>query len=94
VEEPQVSLNRYAVRRDENEKPIVSALRLVGAEVELMSKPCDLLVRFRFQFFPMEVDNPQSKYRKRSPKQLETLKRMGIPLVRTADEALRIIGAM
>lgn len=89
-----MSLNRYAARRDRNEKSIISALRLVGAEVEQMSKPCDLLVKFRFQLFAMEIHNPESKYRRRSPKQLETLRRMGIPIISTADEALRLIGAL
>jgi hypothetical protein len=89
-----MSLNRYAVRRDENEPEIVSALEKVGAVVAKMSKPCDLLVRFRYQFFPMEVDNPKSKYRKRSKEQLQTLQRLGIPMVRTVDEALRIIGVL
>jgi hypothetical protein len=89
-----MSLNRYAARRDDNEPDIVEALEKVGADVERLKQPCDLLVLFRYRFFPMEVDNPKSKHRKRSKKQLDTLKRLGIPMVQTSDDALRVIGAI
>ena len=90
----EVSIHRRAARRDGNERPIIQALEQVGAVVEQMSRPCDLAVTFRFRHYLIEVDNPESKYRKRDEKQLETLERMRIPLVRTAEEALRVIGAM
>lgn len=90
----RVSLYRRAVRRDQNERDIVDALRKVGAHVVQMSKPCDLAVSFRFRHFLIEVDNPKSKYRQRDEDQLKTLQRMHIPMVRTAEEALRLIGAM
>lgn len=89
-----MSLPRYAAQRDGNEPDIVKALEKVGAKVERMSKPCDLAVQFRGAHYLIEVTNPASKYRKRSPDQLEVLARMRIPEVRTSDEALRIIGAM
>lgn len=89
-----VSIHRRAARRDNNERPIIQALESVGAKVEQMSKPCDLAVTFRGQHFLIEVDNPESKYRKREKDQLETFERMKIPMARTADEALRIIGAL
>lgn len=89
-----MSIHRRAARRDQNEAEIISALRRVGAQVEQMSKPCDLAVKFRYRHYLLEVDNPESKYRKRDAKQLETLERMGIPMVRTAEEALREIGAI
>ncbi len=89
-----MSLYRIDARRDDNEPEIVKALRKVGAQVEQIRQPCDLAVSFRAQHYLIEVDNPQSKYRKRKEKQLATLERMRIPMVRTADEALRIIGAL
>jgi len=88
-----LSIYRRAQRRDENEPEIVAALERVGAEVERMSQPCDLLVWFRRDHFPIEIDGVK-KYRKRSQKQLETLERMGIPRVKNPEEALRAIGAM
>lgn len=89
-----MSLYRRAARRDRNERPIIKALEAVGAVVAPMSKPCDLAVTFRGRHYLLEVDNPESKYRQRDEKQLETLERMRIPMVQTADEALRAIGAM
>ena len=89
-----MSIHRRAARRDDNEPVIIRALRDVGAQVEQMSRPCDLAVTFRARHYLIEVDNPESKYRKREQKQLETLERMRIPMVQTAYEALRVIGAL
>ncbi len=89
-----MSLHRRAARRDANEKPIIEAMEKCGAQVEQMSKPCDLAVSFAGRHYLIEVTNPENKYRKRDPKQVEILKRMRIPEIRTAEEALRIIGAM
>lgn len=88
-----MSLPRYAAQRDQNEEPIVKALLNVGAIVERMKQPVDLLVRFRAQVYVLEVDNPENKYRKRKKKQLEFIRDWDVPLVRTAEDALRAIGA-
>ena len=89
-----MSIHRRAARRDDNEPDIVQALEKCGAVVERMSLPCDLAVYFRGNHFLIEVTNPANKYRKRKPVQLDVQGRMRIPQVRTADEALRVIGAM
>lgn len=89
-----VSLYRIDARRDDNEPGIIKELKKVGAQVEQLRQPCDLAVTFRGRHYLIEVDNPESKYRKRKQKQLDTFSRMRIPMVRTADEALRIIGAL
>jgi hypothetical protein len=88
-----VSLNRYSAKRDANEADIIKALRKAGAKVEQLDKP-DLIVRFAMRIYLMEVTNPENKYRKRDEAQREFLETYMIPEVRTADEALRIIGAM
>ncbi|MGQ0836341.1 MAG: hypothetical protein ACT4O5_15755 [Gammaproteobacteria bacterium] len=88
-----MSLNRYATRRDDNEPAVVHALEKVGAKVERLKWPCDLAVKFRDRHFLIEVHNPESKYRKRSKKQLDALAKLGIPMVRSADEALQAVGA-
>jgi hypothetical protein len=88
-----VSLARHAKRRDDNEAQIIRDLRKVGAVVEQIDKP-DLIVRFAFRTYLMEVSNPGNKYRKREKAQLEFLEAFGIPVVTTSDEALRIIGAL
>jgi hypothetical protein len=87
-----MSINRIAARRDDNEPAVIKALERVGAKVEQMSRPCDLAVSFRGKHYLIEVDNPESKYRKRKQKQLDTFERMRIPMVRSAEEALRVIG--
>jgi DNA-binding transcriptional MerR regulator len=89
-----VSLYRIDARRDDNEPDIIKALKEAGAQVEQIRQPCDLAVAFRARHFLIEVDNPESKYRKRKQKQLETFQRMKIPMVQTPDEALRAIGAV
>jgi hypothetical protein len=88
-----LSLARHAKRRDENEAGIIRDLRKVGAIVEQLDKP-DLIVRFAFRTYLMEVSNPANKYRKREKDQLEFLETFGIPIVTSSDEALRLIGAM
>lgn len=42
-----MSLNRYAKRRDDNEKEIVAALEKAGCTVVRIDTPCDLLVSCR-----------------------------------------------
>lgn len=81
-------------RRDANEPDIVDGLTRAGAQVERLHKPCDLICRYRGQVFLLEVDNPMSKYRKREATQTAFLKAWNVPLVRTAYEALKAIGAV
>ena len=80
-------------RRDENEGEIVDALRGVGAKVERLDRPCDLLVKFRGLVSVLEVDGI-TRNRKREEKQLRFLHEWQVPLVKTAEEALRAIGAL
>lgn len=74
-------------RRDETEPDIVRALEAIGAAVERLDRPCDLLVRFRGQVWLLEVDGI-TKYRKRERKQIEFLTLWEVPIVKTAEEAL------
>jgi hypothetical protein len=89
-----LSLYRIDARRDDNEPDIIKELKKVGAKVEQLRQPCDLAVTFRGRHYLIEVDNPESKYRKRKQKQLDTFAKMRIPMVQTADDALRVIGAL
>lgn len=79
-------------RRDETEADIVAALEGIGARVERLDQPCDLLVRYRGWLFLLEVDGI-TRYRQRSVKQLEFLRDWQVPLVKTVEEAIRAIGA-
>lgn len=79
-------------RRDETEKNIVEALEAVGAKVERLDRPCDLIVRFRDVLYLLEVDGI-TEYRKRDKDQLEFLAEWNVPRVKTALQALEAIGA-
>lgn len=88
-----MSIYRKAATRDENESEIVEALRKAGAQVEYLSLPCDLLVRFRGVVQVLEVDGI-TKNRKRAQKQLDFIREWSVPLVKTPEQALRAIGAI
>ncbi len=80
-------------RRDETEPDIVQALLDIGAEVERLDRPFDLLVWFRGRLYPLECDGI-TEYRKRDADQAALLERWGIPIVRTSEQALRAVGAI
>lgn len=56
-----MGLSKYRAHRDKSEKPIVAALRGVGAHVLLLSGKGvpDLLVHFRGVWTPLEVKTPK-----------------------------------
>jgi hypothetical protein len=87
-----VKFRGHNAKRDANEPQIVRDLQKVGAKVWRLSQPCDLLVRFAFRLYLIEVTNPENKYRKREEDQLEFLQEWGVPIVTNSEEALRVIG--
>jgi len=50
-----MSLNRFAKRRDFNEKEIVKALESIGCSVYRLDIPCDLLCCYKGRTFLVEV---------------------------------------
>lgn len=84
-----MSLHRRAAKRDAAERPIVEALRAVGADVTFISGvgAPDLLIRFRGRLYGLEVKGPKGK---RTAAQIAT----DWPIVRSVEEALRNIGAI
>jgi hypothetical protein len=94
-----MSLNRYAVRRDISEPPIIEALERAGAEVWPLDYPVDLLVRFRGHWHLLECKTGRGKKLtvardKRQKEQIAFLESTQTPIVRTPMEALRAIGAV
>lgn len=83
----------HNAKRDLNELQIVKDLLKVGAKVHRLNKPCDLLVRFGFRLYLIEVSNPDYPNRQRDEEQLKFFEDWNVPMVTTSDEALRIIGA-
>lgn len=56
-----MSLNRYAKKRDLNEREIVDALRKAGATVVQLDRPVDLLVGYRRRTVLIEVKSKGGK---------------------------------
>lgn len=94
-----MSLNRYAKSRDENEPPIVDAMRAVGAVVFLIDEPADLLVYWRRRWHVLEVKLPfgprGGDHSKLEPNQRAAMLACpgAIKIVRDPVGALRAIGA-
>jgi hypothetical protein len=86
-----MSLARYAKKRDSNEPQIISALESAGAEVWVLDRPVDLLIRFRERWHLMEVKTEKGRL---TDEQARFVESTGCPVVRTPVEALRAIGAM
>lgn len=90
-----MSLNRYAKRRDGNEKEIVDALRKIGAVVVQQDRPCDLWIGWSGQWVAMEVKRPDGRIRAAQWKFITDCQAKGLRagFVRTVDDALELIGA-
>jgi len=80
-------------KRDANEAEIIRTLRAVGALVESLSIPNvpDLLVQYRGRLYLMEVKTTTGKLR---PGQVEFQQIWQSSVVRSAEDALKAIGAM
>lgn len=87
-------MNRYAARRDENEKVIVDALEKAGVHVWRLHTPCDLLCWRLGKLYTLEVKVPEARPRKDQEAQIEFLRVTGTPIVRTPDDALRAVGVV
>jgi len=86
-----VSLKRWNAKRDANEGEILRALRRVGAQV-IRLDVFDVLVLFRGHVYLVDIKSEHG----RPTKAQQQLRALGWPLqfVTTADEALRVIGAL
>lgn len=91
-------------RRDANEAEIIRALERVGASVQRVNETgCpDLIVGMRDQLYLLEVKLPAgvrggTSHRELTPAQVKWWQRWKTPrpvIVRSAEEALRAIGAL
>jgi hypothetical protein len=90
-----MSINRWDKRRDETEKPLIKDLKKCGFQVRQQDFP-DLIVRR--PAWPsgmvqlLEVDGI-TKNRKRSDKQLGFIREWQIPIVKTTEDALKVLDA-
>ena len=96
-----MGLHSYANQRDDNEQEIVDALLAVGASVDRVDEPCDLIVGYRGATFLLEVKLPPgprggTSHSRPTPKQVEFAGRHKgqYVVVRSVEEALRAVGAI
>lgn len=87
-----MSINRYAKRRDENEPEIVKALRTIGATIKRLDD-VDLLVGWHGRNFLLEIKTAKGPLK---PSQEDMVRswRGQYEIVRSVDEALKVIGAL
>ncbi len=85
-----MSINRYQKQRDKNEGEIIAAFKALGATVECIDTPCDLLMGFNGESFLIEV---KTKNGKLTPNQVKFTKgwKGSYFIVRSADEAIELI---
>jgi hypothetical protein len=90
-----MSINRRAARRDSNERQIVEALEGMGAIVERLSKPLDLLVNVQGVIALADVKAPRTG--RLTADQVAFLKKWdGAPiyLLRTVEDAERMVNEL
>ncbi|MGH7863347.1 MAG: hypothetical protein ACREQB_00030 [Candidatus Binataceae bacterium] len=80
-------------RRDLVEPAIVNALEDIGAIVWRLHVPADLLVSFRRKWYVLECKT-RDKLRGDQKAQRAFLELTETPVVRTAEDALRAVGAI
>lgn len=85
-----VSLNRYAKRRDDNEPEIIKALEAIGCDVEQLDRPVDLVVKLASRIRFIEVKNPDG-FNREEKGQVEFLEKWPGGFARSAEEAIRIM---
>ena len=90
-----MTLNRYATRRDENEKEIVKALESIGCTVYRLDAPVDLIVGYRARNILLEVkDGTKSPSRQRlTPAEMRWHNewRGQVAIVNSVDAAIEVI---
>jgi hypothetical protein len=101
-----MGIPKGAAKVDANQQPIVEAMRSVGAHVQIIKDPCDLLIGFRGRPHLMEVKASEAKAKadakgmsKTQRKQRALRDNFGhvgvtVHVVWTEEMALRAIGAM
>lgn len=96
-----MSIHRHNAARDANEPEIVEALRKVGATVERLDKPLDLLVGYRGVNLIMEVKLPLGPRGGSKDRNLTSAQKRFTDqwrgqwvVVRSAEEAIQVLKGM
>lgn len=91
--------SRQYAKPDANQGDIINALEKMGAWVDFIVHPVDLLVAFRGKLYLMEIKNPRGRNKLSDGQsdyieEMEKLYGITIPVVRNVGDALRAIGAI
>lgn len=89
-----MSIGRYAKKRDDNEREIITALEKVGCSVEPLDV-VDLLVERAGKLFLLEVKGARNKRgdaKPLTPAQVAFRRRFKFHVVMTPEDALRVVG--
>lgn len=91
-----MTINRWAKKRDDNERGIIQALESAGALVVQLDQPLDLLVGYGRQWWLLECKMPKGKLTPSQDEFFEAWSKhaeCGVAaVVRSASEALAVIG--
>lgn len=87
-----MSLNRYAKKRDANERDIIDLLERHGYVVEQLDV-CDLLVTDAMLERPKWLLEVKSKHGRLTPRQVEFRKKFRVHVVRNGVEALAAVSS-
>ena len=85
-----MTLNRYAKKRDANEKEIVDALESIGCTVCRLDRPCDLIVGYRARNYLIEIKTPNGRLTKAQQDFIPAWKGQ-VRVLETVDEALELV---
>ena len=83
---------RWNAATDHNQAAIVDALRKVGASVEIIGRPLDLLVGYQRRTYVLEVKQVKGRISQGQEEFLREWQGDIATVVRSASEALAVIG--
>lgn len=96
-----MSINRWASRVDPNQAAIVAAMQAAGASVEIIKRPCDLLVGVAGQTALVEVKMIVGKrapkaagYTKAQLRFFESWLGRPVETITTPEQAVALVNAM
>jgi hypothetical protein len=91
LSEEMMALKAWGNKRDESEPEIVAALREAGCFVQLLDRPCDLLVGFRGRTHLVECKTGKGKVTDDQRAFRDAWRGSPVETVRTPDEAIELV---
>ena len=89
-----MSLRRFNARRDANEPEIIDALVAAGASVYRLDQPTDAVLGYRGKTLLIEIKMPGKDLNENQKRFFAQWKGQTPPILRTVEDAMRLIEAM